>query len=78
MAGRNVLRTRLVDPPDTSWEANALSYRLYVWRRPPAGPTSGLGTMADEVESFGIDGVDVAVLLAWAETTASPDRTYTL
>jgi hypothetical protein len=31
--------------------------------------------MADEVESFGIDGVDVAVLLAWAETTASPDRT---
>jgi hypothetical protein len=39
---------------------------------------SGLGTMAYEVESFEIDGVDIAVLLAWAETTASPDRTYTL
>ena len=64
-------------PPDTSWEANAPSYRVYFWRRPPAGPLSGLGTMAYLVESFEIDGVDIAVLLAWAETTASPDRTYT-
>jgi hypothetical protein len=30
------------------------------------------------VESFEIDGVDIAALLAWAETTAWPDRTYTL
>ena len=25
-----------------------------------------------------LDGADVAAVLAWAETTASPDRTYTL
>ena len=37
MAGRNVLRTRLVDPPDTPWEANAL----------PIACTSGDGRQQD-------------------------------
>ena len=37
-----------------------------------------MGAMAYELESFEVDGVDVVAVLAWAETTASPDRTYTL
>ena len=37
-----------------------------------------MGAMAYELDSFEVDGVDVAAVLAWAETTASPDRTYTL
>ena len=72
------LRLRSVDPRDTTWEANAPSYRVHFWRRPPGEPPSGMGTMAYELESFEVDGVDVAAVLAWAEATASPDRTYTL
>jgi hypothetical protein len=34
--------------------------------------------MAYVSEEFEVDGVDVAAVLAWAEATASPDRTYTL
>ena len=34
--------------------------------------------MAYELESFEVEGVDVAAVLSWAEATASPDRTYTL
>ena len=34
--------------------------------------------MAYVSEEFEVDGADVAAVLAWAETTASPDRTYTL
>ena len=37
-----------------------------------------MGAMTYELDSFEVDGVDVAAVLAWAETTASPDRTYTL
>ena len=55
-----------------------LLYRVHFWRQPPGEPPSGMGTMAYELDSFEVDGVDVAAVLAWAETTASPDRTYTL
>jgi len=41
-------------------------------------PPSGVGAMAYELDSFEVEGVDVAAVLAWAEATASPDRTYTL
>jgi hypothetical protein len=34
--------------------------------------------MAYELESFELENVDVAAVLAWAEATASPDRTYTV
>ena len=34
--------------------------------------------MAYVSEEFEVDGADVAAVLAWAETTASPGRTYTL
>jgi hypothetical protein len=34
--------------------------------------------MAFELESFEVENVDVAAVLAWAEATASPDRTYTV
>ena len=34
--------------------------------------------MAYELESFEVEGVDVAAVHSWAEATASPDRTYTL
>jgi hypothetical protein len=34
--------------------------------------------MAYVSEEFEVDGADVAAVLAWAEATASPDRTYTL
>ena len=37
-----------------------------------------MGEMAYESDSDEVDGVDVAAVLAWAEATASPDRTYTL
>jgi hypothetical protein len=37
-----------------------------------------MGAMAYELESFEVEGVDVAAVLTWAETTASPDRSYTL
>jgi hypothetical protein len=72
------LRVRSVDPRDTTWEVNAPSYRVHFWRRPPGGPPSGMRAMAYKLDSFEVDGVDAAAVLAWAETTASPDRTYTL
>ena len=31
-----------------------------------------MGAMAYELDTFEVDGVDVAAILAWAETTASP------
>jgi hypothetical protein len=34
--------------------------------------------MAYVSEEFEVDGADIAAVLAWAEATASPDRTYTL
>jgi hypothetical protein len=34
--------------------------------------------MAYVSEEFEVDDADVAAVLAWAEATASPDRTYTL
>jgi hypothetical protein len=71
------LRIRPVDPRDTTWEANAPSYRVH-FARPPGEPPSGVGAMAYELDSFEVEGVDVAAVLAWAEATASPDRTYTL
>jgi hypothetical protein len=37
-----------------------------------------MGAMAYELESVEVEGVDVAPVLAWAETTASPDRSYML
>jgi hypothetical protein len=37
-----------------------------------------MGAMAYELESFEVEGVDVAAVLAWAEATAAPNRTYTL
>jgi hypothetical protein len=72
------LRLRSVDPRDTSWEANAPSYRVHFWRRPLGEPPSGMGAMAYELESFEVEGVDVAAVLSWAEAAASHDRTYTL
>jgi hypothetical protein len=32
--------------------------------------------MAYVSEEFEVDGADVAAVLAWADATASPDRTY--
>jgi hypothetical protein len=72
------LRVRPVDPRGTTWEADAPSYRVYFWWRPPGAPPSGQGAMAYVSEEFEVDGADVAAVLAWAEATASPDRTYTL
>ena len=72
------MQVRSVDPRDTSWEANAPSYRVHFWRRPPGEPPSGTGVMAYELESFEVEDVDVTGVLAWAEATAARDRTYTL
>ena len=46
--------------------------------RPPGRPPSGHGAMAYVSEEFEVDDADVAAVLAWAETTVLPDRTYTL
>jgi hypothetical protein len=78
MSSGGHLRVRPVDPRDTTWEANAPSYRVYFWWRPPGAPPSGQGAMAYVSDEFEVDGADVAAVLAWAEATASPDRTYTL
>jgi hypothetical protein len=72
------LRVRPVDPRDTTWEANTPSYRVYFWLLPPGPPPSGEGQMAWVSDEYEVDGADVAAVLAWAEATASPDRTYTL
>jgi hypothetical protein len=78
MSSGGHLRVRPVDPRDTTWEANTPSYRVYFWLLPPGPPPSGEGQMAWVSDEYEVDGADVAAVLAWAEATASPDRTYTL
>lgn len=64
------MQTCPVDPRDTGWEIDSPSYRVYLWRARAGGYES---------EEFELSGVrDVGEAIAWAESAARSERTYTL
>jgi hypothetical protein len=78
----NVIEGALANSACRSSGHNLGSQRAFLSRALLAATTGRTtirrGAMAYELDSFDVEGVDVAAVLAWAEATASPDRTYTL
>jgi hypothetical protein len=69
---------RPVDPRDTDWEMTCTSFRVYFWKAqpsPPVAPEHPGGYHSTAVE---VSGVDVGVVLKWAEATAPRGSTYTV
>jgi hypothetical protein len=72
MSSGGHLRVRPVDPRDTAWEVNAPAYRVYFWLQPPGPPPSGEEQMAWISDEYEVEDADVAVVLEWANSKASP------
>ena len=78
MSSGGHLRVRPVDPRDTAWEVDTPAYRVYFWSLPPGPPPSGEGQMAWVSDEYEVEDADVAVVLEWANSKASPGQTFTL
>jgi hypothetical protein len=78
MSSGGHLRVRPVDPRDTAWEVNAPAYRVYFLLQPPGPPPSGEEQMAWVSDEYEVEDADVAVVLEWANSKASPGQTFTL
>jgi hypothetical protein len=73
----DVMDVRQVDPRDIGWEVDSPSYRVYFWERRPAPAVPSVSSWhADEFEITDVE--DVTEVLAWAQETANPRRTYTV